>query len=70
MSPTPILAETDIGDYIVFIVFAAVALIQWLIGLAKEKMESGRQPRNAPTPEEIDAFVARRIAEGGEVADF
>jgi hypothetical protein len=50
----PILAA-DIGDIIFFVVFAAVALIQWFISWAKEKAEAAKNERRMPTPEEAEA---------------
>jgi hypothetical protein len=54
-SVLPILADSDIGQVVVFLVVAVVAVVQWLIKLLKEKMEeAGRSPKT-PTDEEAEA---------------
>jgi hypothetical protein len=52
---TPILAELDLGQIVVFVVVAIVAFVQWVIKLIKEKAEAAERSRRVPTPAEEEA---------------
>jgi hypothetical protein len=51
----PFLADSDIGQVVVFLVVALIAFVQWLIKLLKEKMEGARRPPRVATDEEDEA---------------
>jgi hypothetical protein len=49
----PFLADSDIGQIVVFLVVALIAFVQWLFKVLKEKMgETGRAPHMATDEEE------------------
>jgi hypothetical protein len=51
----PILADSDIGQVVVFLVVALIAFVQWLIKMLKEKMGESRRTPHIATDEEEEA---------------
>ena len=52
---TPVLADLELGQIVVFVVAAIVAFVQWLIKVFKEKAEAAERARHVPTEEEVEA---------------
>jgi hypothetical protein len=51
---TPILAEIDLGQVVLIIVFLAIGFINWLINLWKQKQEAAERARHVPTEDETE----------------
>lgn len=51
---TPILAEVDIGQVVMIIVFLVIGFINWMINLWKQKREAAERARHVPTEDETE----------------
>src|SRR3954451_12187172 len=51
----PILADVDLGRFIVFILAGIFMFVQWLVKLLKEKSDAAERARRVPTEAEEEA---------------